>query len=121
MFNSSKVLGVAYAGISLETLAAKAGAGYAKTVDAAGASLEKRYLMLLPVKFSTGTTPHESKKDKTDDKKVVTVSYHTKSGTRYLSIHAHEDGTWKEFLSRSGRSVRPKDDSEEKADSESNK
>ncbi|KAK2865346.1 hypothetical protein FQN49_003672 [Arthroderma sp. PD_2] len=51
--------------------------------------------------------PHTSSKDKTDKKPVVTVGYHTQSGTRLLTIHAHEDGTWKEFYSRAGKSTSP--------------
>jgi len=47
-----------------------------------------------------GCTPHKSAKDESDDQDVITVSYHTASGTRVMSIHAHDDDTWNEFLSR---------------------
>lgn len=47
-----------------------------------------------------GSQPHFSSNDPSDKEKVITVSYHTAKGTRVLSIHAHEDNTWKEFLSR---------------------
>ena len=62
-----------------------------------------------------------SSKDKTDNQKVVTVGYYTQKGTRYCSIHAHEDGTWKEFFSRAGKGLRPKDDRQEKGNAESDK
>ncbi|PGH21433.1 hypothetical protein AJ80_03224 [Polytolypa hystricis UAMH7299] len=52
-----------------------------------------------------GSNPHKSSKDPSDDKQVITVSYHTASGTRVLSIHAHDDGTWKEFMSRTGKRI----------------
>jgi hypothetical protein len=47
-----------------------------------------------------GSKPHKSHKDPSDPKDVVTVSYHTESGTRVTSVHAHEDSTYKEFPSR---------------------
>jgi hypothetical protein len=47
-----------------------------------------------------GSKPHKSAKDPSDPKEVVTVSYHTASGTRVTSVHAHEDSTYKEFPSR---------------------
>lgn len=31
------------------------------------------------------------------------MRYYTDTGLRLLSIHAHSDGTWKEFLSRPGK------------------
>ena len=37
----------------------------------------------------------------------VTVGYYTKNRTRYLSIYAHKDGTWDEFLSQTGRNTAP--------------
>ncbi|EFE37764.1 hypothetical protein TRV_07603 [Trichophyton verrucosum HKI 0517] len=77
MFTSTKALQMVYKGISLETLGSEAGPEFMKTVNIASGSIEK--------------------------KKVVTVGYHTSSGTRLLSIHAHDDRTWKEFFSRHGK------------------
>ena len=62
------------------------------------------YLQCTDIYFR-GTTPHLSSKYKADGQKVVTVGFHARNGTRYLSIHAHGDGTWKEFLSRAGKAV----------------
>lgn len=50
----------------------------------------------------------------------MTVGYHTQKGTRYLSIHAHEDGTWKEFLSRAGRYGSASQQTEDQNGSKSN-
>ncbi|KAG8408524.1 hypothetical protein J3458_019556 [Metarhizium acridum] len=47
-----------------------------------------------------GSCPHKSSKDRDDNKDVITVSYHTATGTRVISIHAHDDLTWNEFPSR---------------------
>ncbi|KAK1953674.1 hypothetical protein LY78DRAFT_649053 [Colletotrichum sublineola] len=47
-----------------------------------------------------GSVPHKSHKDSTDQKDVITVSYHTERGTRVTSIHAHDDNSWNEFPSR---------------------
>ncbi|PYI28527.1 hypothetical protein BP00DRAFT_377236, partial [Aspergillus indologenus CBS 114.80] len=82
----------------------EAGAGYSNTVSAASSSIEKKYPDIVEGRIQ-GTKPHQSSRDKTDAKNVVTVGYHSRNGTRYLSIHAHEDGTWKEFLSRAGQSA----------------
>lgn len=54
---------------------------------------------------SRGTTAHRSSKDPSDPKEVITISYHTGKGSRLLSIHAHDDGTWNEFFSRAGKNV----------------
>ncbi|GFN17000.1 hypothetical protein BO85DRAFT_451551 [Aspergillus piperis CBS 112811] len=100
----SQALGIAYRQTSLETLSAKAGVAYSYTVDFAGTSIKRRYPRVVEGRIQ-GTTPHLSSKDKADGQKVVTVGFHARNGTRYLSIHAHGDGTWKEFLSRAGKAV----------------
>jgi hypothetical protein len=46
MFNPSRALGVAYRGISLETLGKETGSGYANAVKAASASIEKKASLL---------------------------------------------------------------------------
>ncbi|KAG6007509.1 hypothetical protein E4U21_005978 [Claviceps maximensis] len=56
--------------------------------------------LLRPEYNLRGSNPHKSSRDKDDDKDVVTVSYHTADGTRVLTVHAHDDSTWKEFPSR---------------------
>ncbi|RAL15703.1 uncharacterized protein BO97DRAFT_403005 [Aspergillus homomorphus CBS 101889] len=104
MFNSSRALGVAYRGISLETLFKDAGSGFGNTVNTASTVIENKYPAVVEGRIQ-GSKPHHSSRDRNDPKKVVTVGYHTKNGTRLLSIHAHEDGTWKEFISRAGRSA----------------
>jgi hypothetical protein len=47
-----------------------------------------------------GTRPHPSSEDKSDDKDVVTVGTIPKIEQDFCPIHAHGDGTWKEFLSQ---------------------
>ncbi|KAF3029614.1 hypothetical protein E8E12_000844 [Didymella heteroderae] len=71
------------------------------TVEAASKSLEAKYQYpkITEAKIQ-GSIPHKSAKDPSDDKDVVTVSYHTDSGTRITSIHAHDDSTWNEYPSR---------------------
>ncbi|RAL04887.1 uncharacterized protein BO80DRAFT_431477 [Aspergillus ibericus CBS 121593] len=102
MFNTTRALGVTYKGISLEILAKEAGTGYSNTVKAYPAVVEAK-VQMLKLKLQRDTKPHPSNRDKNDIKDIMTIGYHTKKGTRYLSIHAHEDGTWKEFLSRAGK------------------
>ncbi|EGE01732.1 hypothetical protein TEQG_00776 [Trichophyton equinum CBS 127.97] len=104
MFNATRVLGVAYRGISLEALGMEAGVGYSSTVDIAGNNIEKKFPVVVEGRVQ-GTKPHQSSKDKSDKKDVVTVGYYTAKGTRILTIHAHEDGTWVEFLSRAGKAL----------------
>ncbi|KAL4944940.1 hypothetical protein BDV06DRAFT_209816 [Aspergillus oleicola] len=104
MFNSTRALRVAYTGISLETLNMEAGKAWSSTVYNAGESIEKKFPAVVEGRIQR-TKPHPSSKDRSDSKDVVTVGYYTANGTRYLSIHAHEDGTWTEFFSRAGRSV----------------
>lgn len=50
-----------------------------------------------------GSRAHRSTTDPSDPQEVIAVRYYTARGLRLLSIHAHDDGTWKEFLSRPGR------------------
>jgi len=72
--------------------------------ETANKSIETRYPQIEKAEIQ-GTTPHHSAKDPSDPKKVITISYHTGKGTRLLSIHAHDDGTWNEFFSRAGKNV----------------
>lgn len=69
------------------------------TLTVASAAVETKYPKITEARIQ-GSVPHQSKKDTSDEKKVITVSYHTKSGTRVCSIHAHDDNTWNEFPSR---------------------
>ncbi|OJD22027.1 hypothetical protein ACJ73_06630 [Blastomyces percursus] len=103
MFRPTAALGMRYAGIGLDKLMADAGAGFGNTVEAASKAIEKRLPIAAEAKIQ-GTRPHHSSRDPADTKEVITVSYHDDNGTRLLSIHAHNDGTWNEFLSRAGRS-----------------
>ncbi|TAQ86080.1 hypothetical protein B7494_g5593 [Chlorociboria aeruginascens] len=73
--------------------------GYGRT--SWDSSRNKGILSLKKEKFRA--TPHRSLKDPSDPKDVITVSYHTERGTRLASIHAHDDGSWNEYLSRAGR------------------
>lgn len=50
-----------------------------------------------------GTKLHQSTKDSSDKKEVITVSVHTSGGTRLLSGHAHADGTFTAHETRAGR------------------
>jgi len=86
---------VKYSGIAITELPT----AFQSTVSTASTSIEQEYPKVTDAKIQ-GTTPHQSSKDPSDTKNVVTVSYHTLSGTRVLSIHAHDDGTWSVFPSR---------------------
>ncbi|PYI05562.1 hypothetical protein BO78DRAFT_398079 [Aspergillus sclerotiicarbonarius CBS 121057] len=118
MLRPTRALRVAYRGISLDTLTKEAGPGYSNTIEAAGIDIEERFPAVVEGRIQ-GTTPHPSSKDRSDQKKVVTVGFHTQKGTRYLSIHAHEDGTWKEFYSRAGKSAASPQAAEGQDDSQS--
>ncbi|KAK7431824.1 hypothetical protein QQZ08_001765 [Neonectria magnoliae] len=89
-----------YAG---ETALADLSGSFSATVMTASQHLEEQHPSIVEARIQ-GSTPHISKKDPSDTKPVITVGYYSASGKRLLSIHAHDDGTWKEFLSRSGRS-----------------
>ncbi|KAF2150082.1 hypothetical protein K461DRAFT_281327 [Myriangium duriaei CBS 260.36] len=69
---------------------------FMQTVDTASTSIEARNPQIVEAKIQ-GAHPHQSAKDKNDKKPVITVSYHTERGTRIMTIHAHDDGTWTEF------------------------
>ncbi|KAK2759996.1 hypothetical protein FQN54_002732 [Arachnomyces sp. PD_36] len=103
MFRPTTSLGMRYAGIGLGKLRSEAGASFGNTVEAASSAIEQKMPMATEAQIQ-GTRPHRSSRDPTDTKEVITVSYHDERGVRLLSIHAHSDGTWNEFLSRSGRS-----------------
>ncbi|KAJ9272126.1 hypothetical protein DTO212C5_1889 [Paecilomyces variotii] len=50
-----------------------------------------------------GANAHQSSKDPSDTQKVITLAFFNKSGTRMLSGHVHEDGTFKLAESRAGK------------------
>ncbi|KAI1909606.1 hypothetical protein LOZ12_001372 [Ophidiomyces ophidiicola] len=50
-----------------------------------------------------GAKAHKSSKDPTDSKDTINVGFYSKNGTRFLSGHAHEDGSYKLTESRAGR------------------
>ena len=50
-----------------------------------------------------GAKAHKSAKDPSDERKVITVGFYSSGGTRLASGHAHEDGTFKYWLSRTGK------------------
>ncbi|EEH03131.1 conserved hypothetical protein [Histoplasma capsulatum G186AR] len=102
MFTPTKAMQMVYKGISLETLGLEAGPEFMKTVNIASGSIEKKYPRVAYAQIQ-GTMPHTSSRDESDEQKVVTVGYHTSSGTRLLSIHARNNRTWKEFFSRHGK------------------
>lgn len=93
---------VRYNNVSLDQLQAAAGSVFSDGVEAASNAVEQKYPRVTEARIQ-GTTPHPSSKDKSETQNVVTVSYHTESGTRMCSIHVREDGTWAEFPSRAGR------------------
>jgi len=68
-------------------------------IEASSKAMEEKYPKVTEAKIQ-GSKPHKSAKDPTDEKDVITVSYHTVSGTRVASIHVHEDMTYKEWPSR---------------------
>ncbi|KKZ61024.1 hypothetical protein EMCG_00648 [[Emmonsia] crescens] len=102
MFTATKAIQMVYKGTPIERLTVEAGVNYFNTIKTASGDIEKKYPRVAYAKIQ-GTTLHTSSKDKSDLKKVVTVGYHTNNGTRLLSIHAHDDGTWTEFFSRPGK------------------
>ncbi|EER39563.1 conserved hypothetical protein [Histoplasma capsulatum H143] len=103
MFRATAPLSMKYIGIAIDVLKNESGPGYSNTVEAAGKAIEQRVPAITQAKIQ-GTRPHRSSKDPFDTKEVITVSFHDDKGTRLLSIHAHDDGTWKEYFSRAGRS-----------------
>ncbi|KAG9603982.1 hypothetical protein KCU77_g1526, partial [Aureobasidium melanogenum] len=94
MQKSSSLL-IKYGGSGLSSIPQS----FSKTVQNDEKVVEATYPKVTEGKIQ-GSTPHKSSKDKSDEKEVITVSYHTSSGTRVTSVHAHDDGTWKEFPSR---------------------
>lgn len=53
--------------------------------------------------FIRGAKAHQSHKDPTDPMDVLTIGFYSQSGTRLLSGHVHEDGTYKLAESRAGK------------------
>ncbi|QSS61097.1 hypothetical protein I7I51_03269 [Histoplasma capsulatum] len=98
MFCASASLSMRYIGIAIDVLKNESGPGYSNTAEAAGKAIEQR------VSTPPGTRPRRSSREPTDTKEVITVSFHYDKGTRLLSIHAHDDGTWNEYFSRVGKS-----------------
>ncbi|KZF20988.1 hypothetical protein L228DRAFT_164372 [Xylona heveae TC161] len=76
MLKGTRAMGVAYKGISLESLGKEAGPGFSKTVSAAGTTIESKYPNVVEARIQ-GTKPHFSSKDRSEDKEVVTIGYHT--------------------------------------------
>ncbi|KAK2038161.1 hypothetical protein LZ31DRAFT_559823 [Colletotrichum somersetense] len=74
-------------------------AAFKATVEEASKAIETNYPKVTEAKIQ-GSVPHKSHKDSSDQKEVITVSYHTERGTRVTSIHAHDDNSWNEFPSR---------------------
>ncbi|KAH7305151.1 hypothetical protein BKA65DRAFT_486084 [Rhexocercosporidium sp. MPI-PUGE-AT-0058] len=93
-----------YGGATLEALAQHAGKGFKATVETAGKSIKAIYPQTIEAKIQ-GTTAHRSSKDPSGSKEVITISYHTGKGSRLLSIHAHDNGTWNEFFSRARKNA----------------
>lgn len=50
-----------------------------------------------------GAKAHKSAKDPTDPEDVLTIGFKSQNGTRLLSGHVHENGTYKLAESRAGK------------------
>lgn len=53
-----------------------------------------------------GAKPHKSSKDPSDPDDVLTIAFYSQNGTRLLSGHVHENGTYKLSESRAGKGKR---------------
>ncbi|OJD13202.1 hypothetical protein AJ78_06320 [Emergomyces pasteurianus Ep9510] len=62
-------------------------------------TLEKTYPKIVEGQIQ-GAKAHTSLKDLNETQKVITVGFYSVSGTRMLSSHAREDGTFSHWLSR---------------------
>ncbi|KAH1414973.1 hypothetical protein KXV70_004899 [Aspergillus fumigatus] len=65
-------------------------------------SVETQYPTLTGYEIQ-GAKAHRSSKDPTDDDDVLTIAFYSQNGTRLLSGHVHEDGTYKLAESRAGK------------------
>ncbi|KAL1587939.1 hypothetical protein WHR41_03409 [Cladosporium halotolerans] len=74
-------------------------ASYQDAINKASDAIERKYTKAEDAKIQ-GSQPHKSSKDPSDQKDVITISYHTAKGTRVTSVHVHDDGTFIEFPSR---------------------
>ncbi|PYH99826.1 hypothetical protein BO71DRAFT_394047 [Aspergillus ellipticus CBS 707.79] len=50
-----------------------------------------------------GAKAHKSSKDPSDPDDVITIGFYSQNGTRLLSGHVHENGTYKLAESRAGK------------------
>ncbi|RAL06583.1 uncharacterized protein BO97DRAFT_401728 [Aspergillus homomorphus CBS 101889] len=50
-----------------------------------------------------GAKAHKSSKDPADPEDVITIGFYSQNGTRLLSGHVHENGTYKLAESRAGK------------------
>ncbi|KAJ5943167.1 hypothetical protein N7516_003335 [Penicillium verrucosum] len=55
-----------------------------------------------------GEMAHKSSKDPSDPDDVLTIAFYSQNGTRLLSGHVHENGTYKLAESRAGKGKGPK-------------
>ncbi|KAM3498153.1 hypothetical protein MY10362_008518, partial [Beauveria mimosiformis] len=86
MQRTASRLAIKYVGVAAEALPS----GYRTTAQTVEKSMEIQYPKATSAQIQ-GTRPHISSKDPGDEKEVITVSYHTVSGTRVASVHLHDD------------------------------
>ncbi|GIK01781.1 hypothetical protein Aspvir_005822 [Aspergillus viridinutans] len=88
--------------ISVDDVVARSGPGWKGGINAAVPKLRAKYPRAATALFN-GSQAHKSVKDPSDPKQCVTLSMFSEKGTRIGSAHIHEDGTFKDFPSRAGR------------------
>ncbi|KAL3429150.1 hypothetical protein BDV09DRAFT_180876 [Aspergillus tetrazonus] len=64
--------------------------------------IESKYPTLTGYEIQ-GAKAHKSSKDPTDDDDVLTIAFYSQNGTRLLSGHVREDGTYRLAESRAGK------------------
>jgi hypothetical protein len=53
--------------------------------------------------MARGAKAHKSSNDPTDPEDVITIAFYSQRGTRFLSGHVHERGTYNLTESRAGK------------------
>ncbi|KAM5441266.1 hypothetical protein MferCBS31731_003695 [Microsporum ferrugineum] len=88
--------------VSVEDVQRKSGLGWGYGFDTALPKLRQKY-PTAKTAIIQGSQAHKSTKDPADTKHVVTLAMYDENDVRVGSAHIHEDGTFTDKMTRSGR------------------
>ncbi|DAA78391.1 TPA_exp: hypothetical protein A8136_4367 [Trichophyton benhamiae CBS 112371] len=88
--------------VSVGDVQLKNGSGWGSGFSIALPQLREKYPTAISA-IIQGSQAHKSTKDPSDTKSVVTLAMYDEKGVRVGSAHIHEDGTFTDKMTRSGR------------------